>query len=131
MNPSDRIILSGIECRVHLGVPDSERKRRQKVLIDVELEADAAKAARTDDPSKAVDYWAVEKAVRAAAESTPRRLLETLAEHAAAAVLSADSRIRAVRVRARKYPAVMPRTREVAVEIVRIYGGIAAFAKPV
>lgn len=119
MSRTDKIILTGIECRVHLGVPESERRRRQMVLVDAALEADASKAALTDEPADAVDYWRIEKAVRSAAESSPRRLLETLAEDAAAAVLKADRRIRSVRVRARKTPAVMPRTAEVAVEILR------------
>ncbi len=119
MSRKDKILLTGIECRVNLGVPEWERRRRQKVLLDLELEADAAKAGRTDDPADAVDYWVIEKAVRASAESAPRRLLEKLAGDAAAAALKADRRIRAVKVRARKFPAVMPRTAEVAVEIFR------------
>ncbi len=119
MSRKDKIVLTGIECRVHLGVPASERRRRQKVLIDVELEADAARAARKDEPADAVDYWLIEKTVRSSAQAKPRRLLETLASDAAAAALKADRRIKAVMVRARKCPAVMPRTAEVAVEILR------------
>lgn len=115
----DRIWLNGIECRVHLGVPDQERKRRQKILIDVGLELDISQSAAGDDFTKTVDYWGLEKAVRAEAESRERRLLETVAEDVARLVLSRERLAQGVWVRARKKPAVMPKTREVVVEICR------------
>jgi dihydroneopterin aldolase len=113
------IWLRGISCSVKLGVPASERRRRQKVLIDVGLKTDIRKAAAGDDFRLTADYWAVEKAVRAMAESGQRRLVETLAEQAAALVLSGQKGVRSVRVIVRKRPVVMPRTGEVAVEIFR------------
>jgi dihydroneopterin aldolase len=111
--------LVGVECRCRVGVPKAERARRQKILIDVGLEVDAGAAAERDDFRKAADYWAVEKAVRAAAEAGERALLETLAERAAAAALKAAPSAAAVTVRAHKTPAAMPRTRGVFVEIRR------------
>ncbi len=116
---SDCVWLYGIECRCRVGVPAAERRRRQKVLVDVGLELDVAPAARADDFRLTADYWAVEKAVRAAVEAGERQLLETLAEQAAAAALKAAPLARAVSVIARKRPAVMPRTREVAVSLRR------------
>lgn len=119
----DMVWLLGVECRCRLGVPAAERRRAQKVLVDVGLEVDAARAAARDDFREASDYQAVEKAVRAEAESGERALLETLAERIAAAVLRAQPRVGAVTVKARKTPAVMPRTREVVVEIRRERAG--------
>ena len=87
--------------------------------MDVGLEVDVARAAARDDFREAADYQAVEKAVRAEAETGERALLETLAEKVAAAVLRAQPRVGAVTVRARKTPAVMPKTGEVVVEIRR------------
>lgn len=113
------IWLRGMACRVKLGVPASERRSRQRVLIDLGLETDIRPAAARDEYRLAVDYWAVEKAVRALAESGERQLVETLAEQAAALVLSRWEKVRSVRVVVRKKPAVMPRTKEVCVEIVR------------
>ena len=115
----DLVWLYGVECRARVGVPEKERKTRQKVLLDVGLELDVRGAAGADDFRLAADYWAVEKAVRAAVEAGERRLLETLAEQAADAALKAAPAADAVRIAARKRPAVMPRTREVAVEIRR------------
>jgi dihydroneopterin aldolase len=115
---ADTIWLNGVECRVKVGVPASERSRRQKVLVDVGIEADVREAAARDDFRLAIDYWAVEKLVRAEAEAGERALVETLAEKLAAAVLSKTSAYSVV-VRVHKTPAVMPKTREVVVEIRR------------
>lgn len=115
----DRIWLNGVECKCRVGVPAAERKRPQKVLVDVGLEVDAEPAARGDDVRRAVDYWAVEKLVRAEAESGERALVETLASRLAEAVLAAQPLAAAVTVRVRKTPAVMPKTREVVVELRR------------
>lgn len=115
----DFVWLVGIECRCRIGVPKAERARRQKILIDVGLEVDAKAAAARDDFRLAADYWAVEKAVRAQAETGERALIETLAEKAAAAALKAAPAAAAATVRVHKTPAVMPRTREVYVEIRR------------
>lgn len=115
----DRIRLVGIECRCRLGVPAEERRAPQKILIDVALELDVSAAAARDDFRKTADYWAIEKAVRQAAETGERQLAETLAEQVARAVLAKDKRIAAVEVAVHKKPAVMPKTREVVVEIAR------------
>lgn len=116
----DKVWLHGISCRCRIGVPPAERKKPQTVLIDVGLEVPTAPAAERDDFRLAVDYWAVEKAVRALAESGERQLVETLAEKVAAEVLRRDSRVAAVTVIVHKKPAVMPKTREVSVEIRRL-----------
>jgi len=116
---ADMIWLNGVECRVKVGVPSVERARRQTVRVDVGLEVDIRPAAARDDFRLAADYWAIEKLVRAEAEAGERALIETLAERLAAAVLRAKTPATAVTVRVRKTPAVMPKTREVVVEIRR------------
>jgi 7,8-dihydroneopterin aldolase/epimerase/oxygenase len=115
----DRVWLMGVECRCRVGVPSAERRRPQKIRIDLGLEVDAARAAARDDFREAADYSAVEKAVRASAEAGERALIETLAEAAAAAALQAAPAAAAVTVRVHKTPAVMPKTRGVFVEIRR------------
>ncbi|UPT72673.1 MAG: dihydroneopterin aldolase [Elusimicrobiota bacterium] len=115
---ADMIWLNGVECRAKIGVPAAERARRQKILVDVGLETDIRPAAAKDDYRRALDYWEVEKLVRAETESGERALVETLAERLAL-VLLAKTSAAAVTVRVRKTPAVMPKTREVVVEIRR------------
>jgi dihydroneopterin aldolase len=119
MSSRDQVWLMGVQCRCRVGVPAAERRRPQKILLDVGLEVDAARASARDDFRQAVDYWAVEKTARAAAETGERALVETLAEKVAGAVLKSQPLAYAVIVRAHKTPAVMPKTREVVVEIRR------------
>ena len=116
---SDFIHLEGLRCRARVGVPDGERRRPQPVELDLTLELDLRAAARTDDVRRTADYWKLEREVRSAVESGRFRLLERLAETAARAALAADRRIRSVRVRAAKRPAVMPKTARVVVELRR------------
>ena len=115
----DKVWLYGISCRARVGVPAAERRKRQTVLVDVCLETDTAACAARDDFRLAVDYGALEKMVRTAVESGERQLIETLAYEVAALVLSRQKRVEAVRVIVHKKPAIMPRTREVAIDIRR------------
>jgi 7,8-dihydroneopterin aldolase/epimerase/oxygenase len=121
----DKVWLYGVECKVRVGVPDAERRKPQKILIDVGLELDTSAAAASDDFQKTVDYWAIEKEVRGVAERGERRLVETLADQVARRVLSGDKKISAVTVHVHKKPAVMPKTRDVVVEIRRQRAGAA------
>ena len=115
----DKIWLYGIECRCRIGVPAAERRRPQRILIDVGLELDLSKAAARDDFRLTADYGAVEKAVRESAETGERRLVETLADKLAGLILARDKKLAAATVIVHKKPAVMPKTREIAVEITR------------
>lgn len=115
----DRIWVYGIACRVRLGVPRRERSKPQGILIDVGMELDLTPAAASDDFRATVDYQAVEKAVRAAAQAGERQLAETLAEEIASLVLGLNGIIAAVNITVHKKPAVMPKTREIAVQIRR------------
>jgi len=115
----DRIWLYGIECRARLGVPAQERRRPQRILIDVGLELELAPAAAQDDFRLTVDYAGVERTVRELAQSRERKLVEALAEEVAALLLGREKRLSAVTVAVRKKPAAMPETREVVVEVRR------------
>jgi len=118
----DMIWLRAIECRSRVGVSSAERRKPQKILIDVGLELDLAPSAARDDFRLTADYQGVERSVRETAETGERALVESLAERVAAAVLRSEGKVLAVRVIVRKRPRVMPRTREVAVEIRRARG---------
>lgn len=111
------IQLRGVVCRAKVGVPDWERRKRQKVVLDLTLSVDLSRAQASDDLRDSVDYGAVEKAVRAAVEGGEFRLLERLADAALDAALALDGRIRGAAVAAAKRPAVMPKTESVVVRI--------------
>lgn len=111
------ISLKGLSCRAKVGVPDWERRKRQKISLDLTLSLDLAAAAASDDLRDSVDYGAVEAAVRKAVEGGEFKLLERLADAALDAALACDARIRGASVAATKRPAVMPKTEAVVVHL--------------
>ena len=112
----DTISIADIEVECHIGVPDDERSKTQRLLISLELEKDLSTAMRADDLAKTIDYHVVWIRVKEICSEKERRLIESLAEEIAEAILiefSPDS----VRVEIRKF--VLPGTRHVSVRIER------------
>lgn len=112
----DRVLVEGLAVRARVGVQEWERRRRQKVLLDLELALDLRKAGRRDRVEETVDYAAVARAAKRTAEGKSYRLVEALAEAVAAEILAGFS-VREVRVRARKFS--VPGACSVGVEITR------------
>ena len=112
----DAIIIDSLECQAHVGVPESERRRKQKVLIDIELGLDLQEAGRGDQVKATVDYAAVVRQVKEVVEGGSFKLVEAMAEKIADAVLW-NFRPVSVRVRIRKFS--VPGTASVGVEIKR------------
>lgn len=100
-----------------IGVRDWERQLRQRLSIDLELEIDAAGPAARDELSVALDYGAVARRVAALVEGSGCRLIETLAEAIATALL-AEFPTSWVRVRVTK-PNAVPNAGGASVEIMR------------
>lgn len=119
MSSHDKIILEAITCRCRIGVPAAERRRRQTIHVDAELELNLTRAGMSDDLRFSPDYQGLERLLRTCAETKERRLLEHLAEDLAHAALAFSKKIRAVTLRVRKKPAVMPKTGAVIVLIRR------------
>ena len=115
----DRLILTGIAARAHIGVPDWERRQPQTLRIDVDMSLDLFPAAHADNPALGADYSEAEKIVRRVAVGKPYKLIEAVAEAVALALLRRFKPVRAVRVRVNKKPKVMPRTALVSAEVVR------------
>lgn len=115
----DRILLEGLECSAHIGVPDEERAHKQKVWVDLELEADLSAAAASDDPAEILDYAKVYDTVLKLVEEKPRRLVEALAVEIADLLLYAYPAIETVKVRVWKKPADLKKLARVAAEITK------------
>jgi len=107
MRRRDRIELRGLRLVCALGVPAAERARPQPVEIDLDLVVDVAAAAARDDLADSADYAATLDAVAAVVSRTAYRLLESLAEAIAAAVLE-DDKVAAVTVGLRKLQPPVP-----------------------
>lgn len=115
----DKILISRIDCVASIGITPEERTMKQRLSIDVEFLADAARSAQQDSLKEAIDYSKVAAAVLQVCQSRPFHLIETVAEHLATRVL-ADFPISQVRVLVRKLsPVVEPRVEYVSVEVVR------------
>src|SRR5579862_2016015 len=93
-----------IDCIV--GIHEHERRARQPILMDLELDYDFAPAARADAIGDAVDYDRVAGAVAELVERRQFQLIETMAEEVAALLLAQSAVVRAVRVEIRKPEAV-------------------------
>ncbi len=118
---SDRILIQDLLLRCIVGIHEWERRERQDVLVNIEMEADCFHAGSSDDITDAVDYRAVTKKVIAMVEASSFHLVEALAERIATICLE-DERVQAVRVRVEK-PGALRFARSVGVEIERRRGG--------
>lgn len=114
---TDRIILEQLELELIIGIFDWERRTRQPVLIDLEMEAPTAPAARTDSIEQAVDYKSIAKTVIARLEPSEFYLVETVAETVADICLS-NERVKSVTVKVSK-PGAVRGSKNVAVQITR------------
>ena len=88
------------------GVGAAEREHPQDFKVDVELEAELAAAAASDQIADTVDYRQVRAAAKDVIEGPSRALLESLAGDIAERVLALP-RVQAVSVRVTKWPKSM------------------------
>jgi len=111
----DAIRIHGLEVQARIGVPDEERARPQKLVLDVVLESDFR--GLVDDISRTTDYAAVAEWLRSQCASREVRLLETLAQELTAGLLENFPQISATSVEIRKF--ILPGTKDVSVRIRR------------
>jgi dihydroneopterin aldolase len=103
------IELHGLELHGFHGVLDDERERGQRFLVDLELELDAATAARaasSDNIEDALDYRDVVEVVREVSDGRAYYLLEAFASALADTLVERFPLTRA-RVRVRKPDVVL------------------------
>ena len=101
----DIIFIEALRVETVIGVYDWERRIRQPVVIDLEIGADVARAAASDDVADALDYKAVSKRVQQLVGGSSFFLVETLTERIAALVLE-EFRVPWVRVKLNKVGAL-------------------------
>ena len=82
-----RIALTGLRVRGRHGVFDFEREQGQRFVIDVVLGIDTRDAAAGDALAATVDYGELALRIRAAVESDPVDLIETVAARIAGVCL--------------------------------------------
>jgi dihydroneopterin aldolase len=100
---SDKILLTGAHFFARHGVDSAEREVGGRLVVDVELTYDLARAGASDDVADTISYADIYEVVREIVETRSFHLVEALAETIAQALLE-RFRAEAVLVRVRKDP---------------------------
>ncbi|MCH7538059.1 MAG: dihydroneopterin aldolase [Proteobacteria bacterium] len=113
----DKIFLSELKIDTVIGLWEWERRIRQTVVVDLEMSANIAKAAATDDVADTLNYKSVAKRVQEFVSESSFKLVETLAENIAA-IIRDEFDVAWVKVRVGK-PGAIRGSRDVGVVIER------------
>jgi dihydroneopterin aldolase len=113
----DKIFLHELKVETIIGIWEWERKIRQTVAIDLEMSADIAKAAATDDVADTLNYKSVAKRIQSFVADSSFQLVETLAEKIAE-IVREEFGVAWVRVTVHK-PGAVRGSRDVGIDIER------------
>ncbi|MCA9039837.1 MAG: dihydroneopterin aldolase [Planctomycetaceae bacterium] len=80
---SDQIVIKDLLLRTIIGINADERVNRQDVLINLTLDVDTRRAAKSDEIDDAVNYRSLTKEIIQFVEESQYKLVETLAEKVA------------------------------------------------
>lgn len=86
----DKIFIRDLALRCIIGIYPEERREKQDIVINVEMQCDLRKAGRSDDLKDTVDYKAIKKAILKLVEESGFLLIESLAENIADIALADD-----------------------------------------
>ena len=98
----DRLLIRGLELLCVVGAEDWEHLMPQRVVVDIELRGDFSVAARSDNLVDAPDYRTPCIKAAEAASAAEYRLVETLADRIAEAVLNTHACITSATVAVHK-----------------------------
>ncbi len=87
IDPMAKITITDLELYFHVGVPDAERARPQRLLLCLEMDYDFGPAAATDDIHQTINYYDVTQQLINLGEDRSWKLIETLANDAADLIL--------------------------------------------
>jgi dihydroneopterin aldolase len=113
----DTVFVRGLEVECIIGFIDWERRIKQKVVLDLELPVDCARAAVSDDVIDTLDYMSVASRVREFVGQSQFMLVETMA-HRLALLLLEEFGMEWIRLSINK-PGAVRGSRDVGVSIER------------
>jgi 7,8-dihydroneopterin aldolase/epimerase/oxygenase len=116
MEESDRIRVEGLEVQVHIGVPEEERAKSQRLTFNLTLWPLRRFEDFGEDIHRAVNYASVCVETRNFVEQRRDRLIETMADLLATHLLERFE-IRRITVELRKY--ILPEVEFVSVTVTR------------
>jgi len=109
-----QITIVDLEVFCHVGVPDEERARPQRLLITVDMTYDFSSAALSDRVTKTIDYFEVSQKIIKFGEGRSWKLIEKVATDVADLVLN-DFHPESVTVIVKKFP--LPKASHVSVSV--------------
>ena len=115
-----KITIVDLEVSWHVGVPDEERAKPQRLLLTLDMEHDFTSAAMSDRITKTIDYFAVAQHLLKFGEGRSWKLIEKLATDVADEILS-HFHPQAVTVEVKKFP--LPQARHVSVSLTKTRTG--------
>lgn len=92
-----RIKIKRLLLRAIIGFQEWERKKKQDVLINIEIDYNSVSAEKTDQVQNAIDYKALTKRIISEVESSDYFLIESLTSHILDIIME-DTRITAATV---------------------------------
>ena len=98
-----QISVVDLEVFYHVGVPDVERAKPQRLLLTVEMDFDFVKAAKSDAVADTIDYFAVSRRLLKFGEGREWKLIEKLTADIADMILS-EFKPQSVTVEVKKFP---------------------------
>ena len=113
----DKMVIRDMTLRCIIGTRPVERKRKQRVIINLALDCDLSRAGRSDRLEDTVNYSRLVDRVKALVVKSRFQLIERLADRVAATCL-ADRGVKAVTVTVDK-PGALADAKSAAVEIRR------------
>lgn len=110
------ITITDLEVFFHVGVPDEERLKPQRLLLTIEMGHDFRAAAASDDIAATIDYFDVSQKVIALGTGRTWKLIEKLASDVADLVLTGYGPA-TVTVTVKKFP--LPQAKQVSVTLTK------------
>ena len=101
----DKVFIEALEIETVIGIYDWERKIKQPIALDIEMDFDNRIPAASDDIADTLDYKAVSKRLIAFVSESSFQLVETLAERCAELILD-EFNVTQVRIKLSKPGAV-------------------------
>jgi dihydroneopterin aldolase len=101
----DIVYLRDLRIDTVIGIYGWERRTRQTIIFDLEMSADVARAAASDDIADTLNYKSVAKRLIQFVSESDFQLVETLAEHCAR-IIREEYGVRWVRLTLNKKGAV-------------------------
>jgi len=107
-DPTDRIELRGLRALGICGALPEEQARPQPLEVDLDVVADLARSAASDQLADTVDYGAIAQAVERVIVAESFTLLERLAQRIIEVVMDEDERVVEATVAVRKLRPPVP-----------------------